>query len=583
MASLKQTKIYGALEVYNGENKVNITVDPQNYPNGIMSIGRINVGDISIDNRCISIDGIDIDLGPNDEVEIHAPIIVGAVNIDGIEMYKTGDDSLAITYPIATEHVNAITIDTSRISNIHSIEFDGIIGSKISNLYDLTLNSNGVINFGNNGLSLNKTSISNLGTLSFGSSDTTATLLWSGTTLSINQPLSFGNQANHSSVAKDKIEVGAGSDSNGESPKRSTLTSTKIENVYTDNSGESKVTIENGKKISFTDPSNNTATLSWNGTKLALNSSLSIQNALLSNRFELSRGDEAELRLISSNSDDYDCGIIIGSPSNVAKDRGIAIGMRHVDSYGAILNESYAGEVSVAINGSAGGPYGIAINGISDGESNIAIGYLSRAQNAINAIALGYNASCDVDGCIALGPNAVASEASGKKTLTLPYGYSSTLNITQPSDRNDKTNIEDVEQECLPLIKKLKPVTFRYNYRDDYRKENPDPKYLDIYGLSEYDKDEHKKATKAGERTHIGFIAQDVKSALEETYPGEDKFDIVSIAGYKLPSFKENATDEEYKKYTMNYIGLIPVLVKAMQEQQAEIEELKAEITKLKK
>ena len=33
----------------------------------------------------------------------------------------------------------------------------------------------------------------------------------------------------------------------------------------------------------------------------------------------------------------------------------------------------------------------------------------------------------------------------------------------------------------------------------------------------------------------------------------------------------------------MNYIGLIPVLVKAMQEQQAEIEELKAEIAKLKK
>ena len=54
--------------------------------------------------------------------------------------------------------------------------------------------SNSVLNIDkpvtiDNGLSLNKTSISNLGTLSFSSSDSTAILLWNGAALNINHPL----------------------------------------------------------------------------------------------------------------------------------------------------------------------------------------------------------------------------------------------------------------------------------------------------------------------------------------------------------------------------------------------------------
>lgn len=156
------------------------------------------------------------------------------------------------------------------------------------------------------------------------------------------------------------------------------------------------------------------------------------------------------------------------------------------------------------------------------------------------------------------------------------------MKVNQTSDRNDKTDIELLNDECLPLVKKLKPVTFRYNYRDYYRKDNPDPKYIKTYGLHEYDKEAHKAELKADKRTHVGFIAQDVKETLEELYPNSDKLDIVSIAGYTGNNYREELPDEDYRKYSMNYIGLIPILVKSIQEQQEEIEYLKGEIESLK-
>ena len=175
-------------------------------------------------------------------------------------------------------------------------------------------------------------------------------------------------------------------------------------------------------------------------------------------------------------------------------------------------------------------------------------------------------------------------KSTSGQTLYLPSGYNSTIQCySNNSDRNDKIDIQPLSGNYLDIIKKLEPVTYRFNYRDFYAVENPDPKYLDIYGQVEYNKNEHKLQSKAGTRTHVGFIAQDVKKVLEETFPGEDKLDIVSIEKFTSENFKTEAIDDEYKKHTINYSAFIPILVKAMQEQQKEIEMLKNEIERLKK
>ena len=75
----------------------------------------------------------------------------------------------------------------------------------------------------------------------------------------------------------------------------------------------------------------------------------------------------------------------------------------------------------------------------------------------------------------------------------------------------------------------------------------------------------------------IGFIAQDMEEVLPEVVQYEP-----------LSELQRNAYEEEGRTpgkdmYSMNYSEIIPVLVKAIQEQQAEIENLKLEIEALKK
>ena len=103
-----------------------------------------------------------------------------------------------------------------------------------------------------------------------------------------------------------------------------------------------------------------------------------------------------------------------------------------------------------------------------------------------------------------------------------------------PSDRRYKLNIKSIPNALL-LINQLKPSTYEYN--------------LKLFP---------KKGFNTGNQ--FGLIAQDVEAVIPElvkTY--ED--------GYKA----------------VNYTELIPILIKGVQEQQKQIEELKEEINKLKK
>ncbi len=140
------------------------------------------------------------------------------------------------------------------------------------------------------------------------------------------------------------------------------------------------------------------------------------------------------------------------------------------------------------------------------------------------------------------------SAAAGTGT---PYGvYCSgsgayTGTWTDVSDAKFKSNVADYNESTIEKIMLLRPVTFTMKTAE--------------YPFMGFEPG-----------TQIGFIAQEVKTVFpslveREVHPGETHDD---------PGI-------EYEG--MNYIGLIPILVKALQEQQLEIELLKQEIELLKK
>jgi hypothetical protein len=132
----------------------------------------------------------------------------------------------------------------------------------------------------------------------------------------------------------------------------------------------------------------------------------------------------------------------------------------------------------------------------------------------------------------------IGKEAKGQGSNSIMLGNSSVTNaycydtsLSSPSDFRDKTNIENL-QTGLDLIMNLRPVKFQWNMRD--------------YGKVGY-KD-------------IGFIAQealDVQNVNNEA----DNIKLVS--------------DENQNQLSMQSANLIPILVKAIQDQQAQIELLK--------
>lgn len=116
--------------------------------------------------------------------------------------------------------------------------------------------------------------------------------------------------------------------------------------------------------------------------------------------------------------------------------------------------------------------------------------------------------------------------------------------VIQTSDATDK-------KEMLPLsyglekIKSLRPISFQW-----------------------------KDAKIDNSSTHLGFVAQEVQQVLPEV--------VVDHDWKEIPESQEK-TWEKTEKLGMKYAEIIPVLVKAVQEQQVIIEELKAKIEALEK
>lgn len=154
--------------------------------------------------------------------------------------------------------------------------------------------------------------------------------------------------------------------------------------------------------------------------------------------------------------------------------------------------------------------------------------------------------------------NSVSCGASTKRWSTV-YAGTGTINT---SDRNEKENIQDIDEKYIRLFKKLRPVTYEF-----------------IGGNHD--------------RVHIGYISQEVKEAMDEVGLTDLEF-----AGYCRDKKTEDVLDEngvllgtkdvldengeQAYLYALRYAEFIALNTKMIQLQQKKIEAMEKEMRELK-
>jgi trimeric autotransporter adhesin len=192
---------------------------------------------------------------------------------------------------------------------------------------------------------------------------------------------------------------------------------------------------------------------------------------------------------------------------------------------------------------------------------NTVVGY-----NAGSAHDMGYNntilgANCDITSaglfnCIAIGQEVTCNASSqariGNSATNSIGGYANWTNI---SDGRYKKNLKE-DVKGLAFIMKLRPVTYN----------------LDMAGLSQKLNEGRGKAMNAFMRTAMaekekviqtGFVAQEVEQAANET-------------GYNFSGVDKPKNENDF--YGLRYAEFVVPLVKAVQEQQHMMEEMKKRI-----
>ena len=172
---------------------------------------------------------------------------------------------------------------------------------------------------------------------------------------------------------------------------------------------------------------------------------------------------------------------------------------------------------------------------ITTGENNLLLGLnAGRSSSPSGSITTGSNVVC-------LGNNSISDLFCADTSIS-------------SSDARDKTDVEDFKYG-LSWITELRPVTYRWDRRTWYGDE------------------ENPKGTPDGskkrDRIHIGFIAQEAIE-VEKKHGYADKKDNFLIANQD-----EDVNDPSYG---IKYERLVPVLVNAVKELSAKVEELESKL-----
>ncbi len=205
-------------------------------------------------------------------------------------------------------------------------------------------------------------------------------------------------------------------------------------------------------------------------------------------------------------------------------------------------------------------------NSTSSSYSNTVLGAgsLSNSRNSSYITVLGASADIGNDNLqnsTAIGFEAIVNASNkvriGNTSVTVIEGQ---VPFTTPSDGRYKYNIKE-DVKGLDFILKLRPVTYQF----DVKKMDEDMQPKGIINAS------YKSNTfydEAIQMRRIGFIAQDVEKAADET-------------GFNFSGIIKPKTEKDH--YGLSYESFVVPLVKAIQEQQQQIEKLKKENEDLKK
>jgi hypothetical protein len=196
--------------------------------------------------------------------------------------------------------------------------------------------------------------------------------------------------------------------------------------------------------------------------------------------------------------------------------------------------------------------FGVATSKHADGSFNVAIGNYANMNNKGNeVVALGHNAARktiagndvrSASNIVALGSNSPVTgdnQVQIGNSRQVPYAYQA---LQLRSDRRDKVDIKNTSLG-LEFINKLRPVDYKYNFREDYIR-------YDVEGnVEKLKSDGSKKRT----RLHHGLIAQDIQKIIEET-------------GVDFGGFQDHSKNGGDDVLSIAYEELIAPLVKAIQE-----------------
>ena len=141
----------------------------------------------------------------------------------------------------------------------------------------------------------------------------------------------------------------------------------------------------------------------------------------------------------------------------------------------------------------------------------------------------------------------VSSCGTSGSRWTAIYAAKGTI---QTSDKNEKENINDIDERYEKMFMQLRPVTYRW--KNIYSHENHD-------------------------RLHCGLIAQEVYEALINNGLSMETFAVVGKDDLNTPT-----PDGRTERWNMNYSELHGLEIHMIQKMFKEIEELKETINELK-
>jgi hypothetical protein len=201
-----------------------------------------------------------------------------------------------------------------------------------------------------------------------------------------------------------------------------------------------------------------------------------------------------------------------------------------------------------------------ALRHLITGETNTAIGKDALSFDTAGADMTGY------DNCSGLGYN---TRVSGDNQVQLGDSATTTYAFGAVQNRSDARDKADVRDTVLGLdfITQLRPVDFKWDYRDDYFEEceidtgkvDEDNNPILEKSIRPIPKDGSKKRS----RYHHGLIAQEIKAVLDN-------------AGVDFGGLQDHNVKGGNDVLSVGYEELIAPLIKAVQELAAEVAALKA-------